>query len=281
MHPKQLLTHYQLEPKKSLGQNFLFDENILARIVEAAVLTATDHVLEIGPGLGALTRLLAQTAARVVAVELDNRFLPVLKAELAGYTNIELIHGDILEQKPVALFTQPYKVVANLPYYITGAILRHLLTATRKPTMMVLTVQKEVAARITAVPPHMSLLSVSVQYYGRPERVASIKAGAFWPRPDVDSAVIRITLAEKRPFPFPEEAPFFRLVKAGFSQKRKQLKNNLRQLGYGKRIVAAALAKANIDAARRAQTMTLDEWVTLYREFAALTPAPDQLHAPE
>ena len=141
MHPKQLLAIYNLEPKKSLGQNFLFDENILAQIVDWASLTTEDQVLEIGPGLGSLTRQLAERAGRVVAVELDRRFFPILKGELAGFDNIELLHGDILEQDPAALFQGSYKVVANVPYYITGAILRHLLGSSRKPSLLLLTVQ--------------------------------------------------------------------------------------------------------------------------------------------
>ena len=266
MHPKHLLQTYNLEPKKSLGQNFLFDENVLARIVAAADLQPGDEVLEIGPGLGALTRRLAQKAERVVAVELDGRFLPILQAELAEYDNVTLIHGDILEQNPAQLFTRPYKVVANVPYYITGAILRHLLSAAHKPSLLVMTVQKEVAERVTAVPPNMSLLAVSAQFYGRVQRLAAIKAGAFWPRPDVDSAVIRLDLREKRPLPLNEEAAFFRLVRAGFSQKRKQLKNNLRQLGLGKEEITAILEAAGVDGRRRAQTLTLAEWVAIYRQ---------------
>ncbi|HID54174.1 MAG TPA: ribosomal RNA small subunit methyltransferase A [Anaerolineae bacterium] len=267
MHPKQLLQSYNLEPKKSLGQNFLFDENVLGRIVAAADLQAGDAVLEIGPGLGALTRLLAQKADRVAAVELDGRFLPILEAELAAYDNVTLIHGDILEQDPAQLFARPYKVVANVPYYITGAILRPLLSAAHKPLLMVMTVQKEVAERMSAVPPNMSLLAVSAQFYGRVQRIAAIKAGAFWPRPDVDSAVIRLELYEERPLPLNEEASFFRLVRAGFSQKRKQLKNNLRQLSLSKEEVTAVLEAAGIDGRRRAQTLTLDEWLAIYREI--------------
>ncbi|HRQ40769.1 MAG TPA: 16S rRNA (adenine(1518)-N(6)/adenine(1519)-N(6))-dimethyltransferase RsmA [Chloroflexota bacterium] len=269
MHPKQLLDHYQLEPKKSLGQNFLFDENVLARIVDAAEVGAADEVLEIGPGLGALTRLLAQRARRVVAVELDDRFLPILHNELEELTNVQVVHGDILAQEPGMLFEKPYKVVANVPYYITGAILRHLLAAAHKPELMVLTVQKEVAERLTAVPPHMSLLAVSVQFYGRVQTVTTIKAGAFWPRPDVDSAVVRVELGQARPLPLPEEELFFRIVRAGFSQKRKQLQNNLRQLGLGKEEVAQWLAVAGVDGRRRAETLTLPEWLTLYHTFPA------------
>ena len=267
MHPKQLLDQYNLQPKKSLGQNFLFDENVLARIADTAVLTPTDIVLEIGPGLGALTKLLAENVRQVTAVELDDRFLPILQQELAPYNNVTIIHGDILEQNPNALFSEPYKVVANVPYYITGAILRHLLTAEHKPTTMILTVQKEVADRMTAVPPDMSLLSVSTQFYGRTERITTIKAGAFWPRPDVDSAVVKIDLFAERPLPFSEEAAFFQLVKAGFSQKRKQLQNNLRQLNLSREEVQQLLDAANINGRRRAQTLTITEWITLYQTW--------------
>lgn len=282
MHPKQLLARYGLEPKKSLGQNFLFDEGVLARIVATADLQPHDQVLEIGPGLGALTRLLAQAAARVTAVELDARFLPVLRDQLAPFTNVQIIHGDILEQDPAALFAGPYKVVANVPYYITGAILRHLLSAPHKPTCLALTVQQEVAERITAVPPHMSLLAVSVQFYGRAVVAHSIKAGAFWPRPEVDSAVMRIDVFDGTRMLQPhaaqadadstdgdwapvDEAAFFRVAQAGFSQKRKQLRNNLRQLGLDKRAVQAALDAAGIDGRRRAETLTVEEWRRLVR----------------
>lgn len=261
-HPKEILRRYQVEPKKSLGQNFLFDQNVLGRIVAAGGVTAVDHVLEIGPGLGALTRLLAQTAASVTAVELDNRFIPILRQELQAFDNINLVHGDILAQNPADWFTRPYKVVANVPYYITGAILRHLLSAAIKPSRMALTVQKEVAERLTAVPPHMSLLAVSVQFYGQAQIVDAIKAGAFWPRPAVDSAVVRIDLsgtqmnADDADF----EAAFFRLVRAGFSQKRKQLQKNLRQLGLDKQAIGEILEKVGVDGRRRAETLTLDEW---------------------
>jgi 16S rRNA (adenine1518-N6/adenine1519-N6)-dimethyltransferase len=267
MHPKQLLDQFNLAPKKSLGQNFLFDENVLVRIVDTAVLTPTDIVLEIGPGLGALTKLLAENVRQVTAVELDDRFLPILQQELAPYNNVTLIHGDILEQNPNALFAEPYKVVANVPYYITGAILRHLLTAEHKPTAMILTVQKEVAERMTAVPPDMSLLSVSTQFYGRTERITTIKAGAFWPRPDVDSAVVKIDLFAERPLPFSEEDAFFQLIKAGFSQKRKQLQNNLRQLNLSREEVDQLLDAANVNGRRRAQTLTITEWITLYQTW--------------
>jgi 16S rRNA (adenine1518-N6/adenine1519-N6)-dimethyltransferase len=267
MHPKTLLQRYQLEPKQSLGQNFLFDDEILARIAATADLHPNDQVLEIGPGLGALTRHLAKTAVHVCAVELDNRLLPVLQDELAYFDNVDIIHGDILEQNPTNLFDGPYKVIGNVPYYITGAILRHLLTAVHKPTLMVMTVQKEVAERLTAVPPNMSLLAVSVQFYGTVQLSHTIKAGAFWPRPDVDSAVIRLDLYDEPLLPLTEEDAFFRLVKAGFSQKRKQLHKNLRGLGLTKETVASLLAEAEVDGRRRAETLTIGEWTAVYQAY--------------
>ena len=269
MHPKTLLQQYRLEPKQSLGQNFLFDDEILARIVTTADLQATDHVLEIGPGLGALTRHLAQTAVHVHAVELDNRFLPILQTELAYFKNVTIIHGDILEQNPAELFDQSYKVIANVPYYITGAILRHLLTAVHKPSLMVMTVQKEVAERITAVPPKMSLLAISVQFYGTVQLSYTIKAGAFWPRPDVESAVIRLDLYDEPLLTLADEAAFFRLVKAGFSQKRKQLHKNLRQLGLTREVIGQLLTEAGVDGRRRAETLTVEEWTAVYQAAIA------------
>ncbi|MCA9972431.1 MAG: 16S rRNA (adenine(1518)-N(6)/adenine(1519)-N(6))-dimethyltransferase RsmA [Anaerolineales bacterium] len=266
VHPKELLQQHNLTPRKSLGQNFLFDANVLQRIVQAAELQPDDHVLEIGPGLGALTVQLAQTAASVVAVELDDHLLPLLRQVLAPFPNVRLVHGDILAQNPADWFAAPYKVVANVPYYITGAILRHLLGADHKPGMMVLTVQKEVAERLTAVPPNMSLLAVSVQAYGRVSRVADIKAGSFWPAPDVDSAVVRIDL-QPTGWDAALERAFFRLARAGFGQKRKQLQKNLRQLGLSRERLAAMLAAAGIDGRRRAETLTLEEWSTLARRF--------------
>jgi 16S rRNA (adenine1518-N6/adenine1519-N6)-dimethyltransferase len=266
-HPKQILQQYGLSPKKSLGQNFLFDEGILARIISAAGVNADDEVLEIGPGLGALTRELAKTAQRVVAVELDERFLPILQTEFGDLRHVKLVHGDILDQNPADLFAGPYKVIANVPYYITGAILRHLLTARHKPTLLVLTVQREVAKRLTAVPPKMSVLGVSAQFYGRPQQLMTIKAGAFWPRPAVDSAVIALEIHQKSLLPYDAEREFFRLVKIGFSQKRKQLKNNLRQTGLKREKIQEILIQSQVDGHRRAETLTIQEWLTLFHNM--------------
>lgn len=275
-HPKKLLDRYGIDAKKSLGQNFLFDENLLQRIVDAAEITPADTVLEVGPGLGALTKQLARTAGRVIAVELDERFLPILQHELAPYSNVTLIYGDILQQDPATLLQNEeagYKVVANVPYYITGAILRHLLEAPVKPSKMVLTIQKEVAERLTAEPGDMSLLAVSVQFYGRVEVVTQLAAGAFYPRPNVASSVIAIDLQERPPATayVQDEAAFFQIVKAGFSQKRKQLHKNLRSLGHEKEAIEQFLQHAGLDGRRRAETLTIDEWVRLYQ---AMTTPP-------
>lgn len=282
MHPRQILDRYGIMPKQSLGQNFLFDEALLARIAATAELSPDDRVLEIGPGLGTLTRQLARAAARVVAVELDGRLLPILRYELEPFANIELVHADILSFDPASQFDAPYVVVANVPYYITGAILRHLLESRPRPRRMVMTVQREVAERLAAAPPDMSLLAVSVQYYGNVKVVGAVKAGAFWPRPEVDSSVIRIDVDERhlgeaeRSAGFftgsgggekgsrgEEEAAFFRVVRAGFSEKRKQLKNNLRRLGLSDAEIAAALEAEGIDGRRRAETLEVREWERL------------------
>lgn len=272
--PKQLLAYHGFEPKKSLGQNFLSDDHILADISSAADLRAGDQVLEIGPGLGALTVHLAQTAGRVIAIELDDRLLPILQAVLHNYPNVAVVHGDILAQDPAGWFANHnYKVIANVPYYITAAILRHLLSGRAKPQLLVLTVQKEVAERLTARPGDLSLLAISVQLYGQARIVGEIKAGAFWPRPDVDSAIIRIDLHPTPLLPTAEEKSFFRLLKAGFGQKRKQLQKNLRGLaGLRPEQIPLLLAQANLDGQRRAETLTIEEWLTLHKRINPSLP---------
>jgi 16S rRNA (adenine1518-N6/adenine1519-N6)-dimethyltransferase len=270
--PRQVLRRYGLRPRKGLGQNFLVDRRALERIVEAAELTPADTVLEVGPGVGQLTRLLAEAAGRVVAVELDPQMVAALRQELAGLRNVEIVEADILQVDPAALAGRvPYKVVANLPYYITSAALRHLLKAQPPPSLLVVTVQEEVAARITAQPPEMSLLAVSVQFYGRPRRVARIPAGAFYPPPKVDSAIVRIDVYPpgERPVQVDDVEWFFRVVRAGFGQRRKQLRNSLAAgLHLTAAEVEAALQRAGIDPHRRAETLSLEEWARLSRELA-------------
>lgn len=266
-----LLRRFDLKPKKSLGQNFLVDEGALMKVTAAADLAPADTVLEIGPGLGSLTRHLAEAAARVVAVELDQNLLPPLQYVLSDSANVEVIHGDILNLQP-STFNLPsaYKVVANIPYYITSAVIRHLLEAETRPERMVLTVQKEVAQRMCAAPGEMSLLAVSVQFYSAPRIVARLSAGAFYPRPEVDSAVARLDVHAQPKLDVPDVDTFFRVVKAGFSQKRKQLRNALSAgLSLSSDAVEALLARAGIDPKRRAETLTLEEWAQLARVYRA------------
>jgi 16S rRNA (adenine1518-N6/adenine1519-N6)-dimethyltransferase len=275
---RELLDKYGLRLRKGLGQHFLADPNILRKIVDAAELTPEATVLEIGPGLGTLTRWLTQAAGRVVAVELDEAMVQALGSELGHVLNLEVVQGDILQLDPPALIRNPqspnlpsppeYVVVANLPYYITSAVLRHVLEADPPPRRLVLTVQREVAARMVAGPGDMSLLAVSVQFYGRPRLVARIPAGAFIPPPKVDSAVVRIDTFAAPPVHVSDTESFFRIVRAGFGQKRKQLRNALAGgLGLSSAQVTAALARAGVEPSRRAETLSLEEWAALAREL--------------
>lgn len=264
MDVRTLLARWDLRPSKGLGQNFLVDRTALDKIVAAAELTPDDIVLEVGAGLGTLTKRLAQGAGHVVAVELDQRLMPVLQSVLADLHNVTLIQGDILALDPGALIGEAsiqYKVVANLPYYITSAVLRHLLEASLKPQRLVLTVQREVAERIVAKPGHMSLLAVSVQFYGRPQLLFRIRPGSFYPAPGVESAVVRVDIHAKPPVPIEGTGAFFRAVRAGFAQRRKQLRNALAAgLRRSPGEVAVKLREAGVDPRRRAQTLSLEEW---------------------
>lgn len=287
-----------LDPKRSLGQNFLVDEHHLDRIVAAAELTPGDRVLEIGPGLGGLTVRLAARAGCVVAVELDNRFIAPLAAQFAAAPHVHIVHGDILTLDPPSLLTscppfpinqstnQPvshpppsilhYKVVANLPYYITSAVLRHLLEAEPRPACAVLLVQKEVGERICAGPGDMSLLAISVQFYAQPRLVHRVPAGAFHPRPKVDSVVLRLDSHAALPVADVAAGRFFAVVRAGFSQKRKQLANSLSAgLFLPKDAVIAALGQAGIDPRRRPETLALEEWRQVCLVLDAAVPAPE------
>lgn len=253
-------------PRKRFGQHFLTDQNILRKIVRAADVQAVDTVLEIGPGLGDLTRALAAAAARVIAVEVDRDLAARLCAEFE-HTNVAILEGDILKRAPQEWLTlgnasPPYLVVANLPYYITSAILRHLLEAATPPTRIVVMVQREVAQQMTARPPNFNLLAASIQFYGSARIVTHVPAGAFRPPPKVDSAVVRI---EVNTTPREISAPiFFRVVRAGFGAKRKQLRNALaKNLGLTQAEVEEWLSRARIAPARRAETLSLQEWIGL------------------
>lgn len=265
INPAQLLREYNLKPKKGLGQSFLIDDGALREIVLAADITQRDSVLEIGPGLGHLTRYLAEAAKKVVAVELDPDFIPVLQRVLADKSNVKIIQGDILQLDPARLIEEEgYLVVANIPYYITSSLSRHLLEARSKPARLVLTIQCEVAQRICARPGKMSRLALSVQIYGNPRQVLKIPASSFYPKPKVDSATVRVDIYPQSLIPADRVGAFFELVHAGFSQKRKMLHNTLSAGLYLSRAdVDRLLSQASIDPQRRAQTLSIEEWKKL------------------
>jgi 16S rRNA (adenine1518-N6/adenine1519-N6)-dimethyltransferase len=273
---KATLDSHGLRPQKKWGQHFLTDSRILESIADAAEITASDTVLEIGPGLGHLTSVLAKRAGRLVAIEVDPELAEKLSADFALAANVQIVHGDILDAEPMEWLdgagispALDFKIVANLPYYITSAILRHVLESPHKPCVTVVMVQREVAQRIVARPPAMNLLAVSVQFFAQPRIMRTIAAGAFYPPPKVDSAVVRLDRLERALTDDVNAVRFFEIVRAGFGERRKQLRNSLAHgLGLASDIVEHALASAKIDPARRAETLTLDEWGKLCHTLA-------------
>lgn len=267
-----LMEQYRLKPKKDLGQNFLVDPDALQRIVEVADVDQHSTVLEIGAGLGHLTRYLAASARQVTAVELDEQLIPPLKQVLDPYSNVRIVQGDILSLDPAELIREDrYLVVANIPYYITSKIIRKLLETDLKPHRMVLTVQYEVAKRICAVAGEMSILALSVQLYGEPYLTSRIPASAFHPPPRVDSASIRIDIYPRPLLPPDQTDDFFQLIKAGFRHKRKTLRNSMAAgLGWKKSRVEALLESVGIDPGRRAETLSLPEWLKITESFQSL-----------
>jgi len=275
----ELLNRYNLQPNKKLGQNFLIDQAALQAVIDAGELHGDDVVLEIGAGLGSLTRLLAQRVHRVFAVELDRNLIPVLGGVLADFDNVTIVQGDFLELDMAKLLgdvsvLHDFLVVANIPYYITSALIRMLLEAQLRPSRMVLTVQAEVAERITASPGKLSLLALSVQVYGKPEVVAQIPSAAFYPPPKVDSTVIRVEIYPQPLIQLEMLNAFFHLAKAGFSQKRKTLRNSLAGgLAISTQASSILLENAGIDAQRRAETLSISEWAGLAEVYLQSLPA--------
>ena len=262
--------------KKSLGQHFLVDRGAISSIISAADLSEDDLVVEIGPGRGALTRPLIERAGRVVAVEVDAVLAARLREKYADRPGFSVIVEDAREVDIDGLAPDgaPYKVVANLPYYAASPIVRRFLEADGKPRLLVVTVQREVAQEMVAKPGQMGLLSVAVQLYGTPRIVATVPPRAFRPPPKVTSAVVRIDVRPEPAVAFDSPDGFFRVVKAGFSARRKQLHNSIgRGLELEPETAKALLADAGIDPTRRAQTLSLDEWAALYEEYSAVRPA--------
>ena len=271
---KHLLRQYDLRARKRLGQHFLVNGQVLKVILGAAEIAPDDIIVEVGPGLGILTEKLAEKAVRVIAVELDDTLAQLLKERLSPLPNLTVINEDILKLDPQTLLSgagvrsPPYKVVANLPYYITSPVLRHFLESFAKPERMIVMVQKEVAQAIVAEPGERSVLSVIIQFYGKPSIVSYVPARSFYPAPEVDSAVLRIDIYPAPRAAVSDEKGFFRLVQAGFTARRKQIANSLAQgLKLPKPEVAALLEKADINPQRRAETLTIEEWAQLWRAF--------------
>ena len=264
---------FDIKMSKKLGQNFLIKRGIVDEIVHAAELTPGEPVLEVGPGIGTLTQGLAQSGADVTAIELDRRLLEVLDTTLASYDNVRIVHGDVLKlDVPTIMNHKPFKVVANLPYYITTPIIMSLLKSKLPIERLVVMVQKEVALRMVAKPgtKDYGALSVAVQYYTEPDIVLDVPPKSFLPAPAVTSSVIRCVLRDKPPVDVIDEKLFFRVVKAGFAQRRKTFANTMKTTGLSKDRIEELLAKANIDGQRRGETFTLQEFADVANAWAAL-----------
>jgi len=279
---RQVLRQFGFKPKKSLGQHFLVDEAVLEHILSAAQLGPGDIVVEVGPGLGILTEGLAGRGAKVIAVELDSKLVALLKKRLAAFPDVKIVHADILKVTPQRLLqnnlsaselVRGYKVIANLPYYITSPVLRHFLEGESRPSAMVVMVQKEVGEAIAATPGKMSLLSVKAQFYSKPAIISYVPAASFYPPPKVESVILHLDVYPQPPIEVPDVAGFFDIVMHGFSSPRKQLRNSLaHSLGMPPGQVASLLEQAGIDAKRRAETLSLEEWNKLWKTFASCHP---------
>lgn len=267
----ELAKNYDIKPDHSKGQNFLVEEEFFDKAIAAAEIKSGNTVLEVGPGLGFLTEKLANISKKVIAVELDQRLAELLKAkfEAQKITNVSVINDDILKISDDFFAGFNYQIVANLPYNITSIFLRKFLTAKHQPESLVLMLQKEVAERIVAVVPQMSILALSVQFYARAEIVSLVPANAFWPQPEVNSALIKIVLKKPQELPRVDVTLFFRLIKIGYSAKRKMLKNNL---GNGLHLRASEVEKILVDAGysakARAQELSLEDWLILFAKFS-------------
>ncbi|MBI4234468.1 MAG: ribosomal RNA small subunit methyltransferase A [Chloroflexi bacterium] len=265
---RDTLRRLGLSPRKALGQHFLVDRRALGRILEAADLKPDDTVVEVGPGLGVLTQALAGRCGRVLAVELDRELAEALGRAFADTPHVTVLNADAREIDPWELLPPdtPYKVVANLPYYAANPILRRFLEAARKPSLLVITVQREVAQNIAAPPGKLGLLGVSVQLYGKPRIAGYLRPSAFHPPPKVTSAILRIDVYPKLAVDVTDVEAFFQLARAGFSAPRKQLRGALaHSLGLERQKVEALLVRAGVDPTRRAETLSLEEWARLER----------------
>ncbi len=268
---KRILKEYHAFAQKKLGQHFLIDQDVLDNIITAAKLKSNDIVLEIGPGLGTLTRALSSFVKQIIAVEKDPEIIRVFKSINSDLTGIEIVQDNalMLDRKFFKTYlNKPYKLIANLPYYLTSAIIRFFLQSQFSPNMMVLMVQKEVAERIISTPPNANLLSIIIQFYGQPEIISNVSKNAFWPQPKVDSAIIRIIPYKKKLETLSSDEKLFQTIKAGFNEKRKQLHNSLSSNLYlDNAIIKKVLTQSDIRSSRRAQTLTIAEWTKLHQNL--------------
>ena len=271
---RYVVNRFGLRMNKKLGQNFLIRHSVVDDIADAADIGEGDPVLEIGPGIGTLTQALAETGAAVTAVELDDHLLPVLDKTLEHYDNVRVVHGDIMRTDIETLMNhKPFKVCANLPYYITTPIIMKLLEQKLPIERIVVMVQKEVAERMVAVPGHKiyGALSVSVQYYTEPKMLFEISPKCFMPAPDVTSAVVAMDVRREPPVDLMDEKRFFSVVKAAFQQRRKTLSNALKNTGMSKEQIANVLEAASIDGKRRGETLSLQEFADIANYWVKTT----------
>jgi 16S rRNA (adenine1518-N6/adenine1519-N6)-dimethyltransferase len=266
---QNLLKKCRVRPSKRLGQNFLIDKRVVKKLIEAAGFKPENIVLEIGPGIGTLTQELAKKVKKVIAVEKDLKMVEILKETLKGYENVEIVKGDILKISSFQFPISNYKVVGNLPFYLTAPVIRKFLEFVEvAPRQMVLIVQKEVGQRICAKPQKMNILAVSVQFYAKPEIISYVSKKSFWPSPKVDSAILRIAPLINADRKLINADLFFKIVKAGFSQPRKQLINNLSNgLKFNRERIKDWLLKNNIQPNQRAETLTVEDWMKLTKNF--------------
>jgi 16S rRNA (adenine1518-N6/adenine1519-N6)-dimethyltransferase len=264
---QNLFKKYRVRPSKRLGQNFLIDKRAIKKLIRAANLRLEDIILEIGPGIGNLTVELAEKVKKVIAVEKDPKMVEIFKEALKDYENVEIIRGNILKLNPRVynLKAKSYKIVGNLPFYLTAPVIRKFLEAVeKKPYQMTFVAQKEVGQRICAKPPRMNILAVSVQFYAKPEIASFVSKKSFWPQPKVDSAILQITPLIGSFRKMVNAGLFFKIVRAGFSQPRKQLINNLTKgLKLNRGEIKNWLLKNNIQPNRRAETLAIEDWLSL------------------
>lgn len=260
-----MITNIFMKTNKLLGQNFLTNPAVIKNISDAAEIESGDVVLEIGAGTGNLTKELAQRAKKVIAVEKDKNLIETIKENLAEFKNIEILNEDILKFKPsnYKLETENYKLISNIPYYLTGFLFRTIFEKWPQPKIIIFTIQKEVAQRITAKPPHMSILGLMTQYFSEPKIILQIDKGNFKPKPKVDSAVVRLIPNQNQPNP-----ELFNFIKAGFKSKRQTLANNLaRHIKITKNDLENKLKSLNLDVSARAENLSLEQWKNLYESL--------------